>query len=178
LETDINVDCTSSVFDATEILDEECFGFSNRSLFSWNIKTETLIRKIIFNTAFPFKSLSVRHGFCIFATGIFDVRGHQLATFPRGKKYTYYISIDINPFLFPEAVGPIKVYNIFNKRLIVFGRKRVRVADLSDLSMNNVRELSFRVLDISPPLGATDQTIVGETYLSKEMFCPIVYSFL
>jgi len=160
LETDINVDCTSSVFDATEILDEECFGFSNRSLFSWNIKTETLTRKIIFNTAFPFKSLSVKHGFCIFATGIFDVRGHQLATFPR------------------EAVGPIKVYNIFNKRLIVFGRKRFRVADLSDLSVDNVRELSFRVLDISPPLGATDQTIVGETYLSKEMFCPTVYSFL
>ena len=52
------------------------------------------------------------------STGIFDVRGHQLATFPRGKKYTYYISIDINPFLFLEAVGPIKVYNIFNKRLI------------------------------------------------------------
>ena len=98
-------------------------------------------------------------------------------------------------YYFPEAIGPRKVYTIFNKRLIgnfsmiiefgihsilflVFGRKRVRVADLNDLTANNVQELSFRVLDISSPLGVTDESSVGETYFCKEMFRPTVYSFL
>ena len=63
--------------------------------------------------------------------------------------------------------------------LSVFGRKRVRVADLNDLTATNVQELSFRVLeDIPSPLGATDETSVGETYFCKEMFSPTVYSFL
>ena len=73
LETDLDVECcSSSIFDATEILGEECFGFSNRSLFAWNIKTESPTRKINFhNINVPLKSLSVRHGLCIFATGKF-----------------------------------------------------------------------------------------------------------
>ena len=95
-----------------------------------------------------------------------------------------------------EAIGPVKVYTIFNKRLIgnffndhildfntvlfflVFGRKRVRVADLSDLSESNVRELSFRSLDISSPLGNTEGSDLGETYFSKQSSTSTVYSFL
>ena len=67
----------------------------------------------------------------------------------------------------------------FNIFCSVFGRKKLRVADLSNLSVNSVQELSFRLLDsISSPLGATDGSSVGETYFCKQNSGTTVYSFL
>ena len=60
----------------------------------------------------------------------------------------------------------------------MFGRNKVRVADLNDLSVNNVQELSFRLLDVSSLLGPTDGTSVGETYFCKQNSGTTVYSFL
>ena len=99
----------------------------------------------------------------------------------------------IKPFSL-EAIGPIKEYRIYNKRLIgkiihliqhprynvsdlVFGRKRVRVADLSELSVDNP-ELSFKVLEMPSPLGPTYETSIGETHINSSLSKFTIFSFL